>query len=96
MYILEQNVNYVISIYLVVMNLVGFTVMGIDKRRAITKKWRISENTLIIIAFIGGGIGAWFGMYVYRHKTKHVKFVIILPLTVIIYLALLLKIFCFI
>lgn len=65
--------------------------MGIDKQRAIKRKWRIPERTLLFIAVIGGGIGAFFGMYGFRHKTKHAKFVIILPLSAVIYLVLTLK-----
>ena len=69
-----------LSLYLVVINVVTFVVYGIDKRRAIKGKWRISEKALIMLAVCGGSIGAWIGMQVFRHKTKHLLFVIGVPL----------------
>lgn len=72
-------------IYIVVMSLICFVTMGVDKRKAIHNKWRISEVTLILIAFLGGGMGSFLGMRWFRHKTKHVKFVVFIPLTAIMY-----------
>ena len=57
--------------YLVMMNLIGFAVMGIDKKRAVKKLWSIPESTLFIIALIGGSIGSIIGMRVFHHKTRH-------------------------
>lgn len=54
-----------------------------DKRRAINGKRRISENSLFAIALLGGGIGSLIGMYAFRHKTKHAKFVVGMPLAAI-------------
>ena len=71
--------------YLLIMSVTGFVAMGIDKRRAIKKGWRISERTLLLIALLGGGIGSFLGMRVFRHKTKHLKFTIILPLSAVLY-----------
>lgn len=71
--------------YLCILNVLGFILMGADKRRAIRKAWRIPESTLFITAFLGGGIGSFIGMYVFRHKTKHRKFVILLPIAAVIY-----------
>lgn len=82
-----------IAIYLGVMSLIGFVIMGIDKRKAVTGQWRISENTLLLIAIIGGGIGSFLGMQTFRHKTKKIKFKIVLPLTALIYAAVCLKLF---
>ena len=62
--------------YLVIMNLTGLFAMGVDKSRAQQKKWRIPEKTLFLIALLGGALGTWSGMYIYRHKTKHGYFVI--------------------
>lgn len=64
--------------------MVGVSIMYIDKQRAIKHKWRIPEKTLFLIAIVGGSIGTWCGMYLFRHKTKHVKFVIGFPLILII------------
>lgn len=58
-------------VYLVVMNLIGFAMMGIDKRKAIKKEWRISEAALFTAALIGGSLGCILGMRQFRHKTKH-------------------------
>lgn len=65
--------------YVMVVNLVAFLLYGIDKNRAKNKKWRISERTLLGVAAIGGSVGALLGMYGFRHKTKHWKFRILLP-----------------
>ena len=65
--------------YLLVLNVVGFTWMGIDKRRAKKGKWRISERSLILCAVLGGSVGSLLGMRCFRHKTKHPKFYIGIP-----------------
>lgn len=57
--------------YLVIVNIVGFVIMGVDKRRAIRGAWRISEASLFFTAFIGGSLGCILGMQHFRHKTKH-------------------------
>ncbi len=73
------------------MTLLGFAVMGIDKRRARRRAWRIQEKTLIAIAFLGGGIGSLAGMYVFHHKTKHKKFLVLFPAAALIYFLILLR-----
>ena len=70
--------------YLIVINIVTFLVYGIDKWKAKQGSWRISEATLLILAVIGGSIGALLGMNVWRHKTMHKKFKYGLPLILII------------
>ena len=69
----------IITGYLVVLNLIGFALMGIDKRRAVKKLWRIPESTLFIIALIGGSIGSIFAMRIFHHKTRHWYFVYGMP-----------------
>ena len=71
-------------IYLIVINLIAFLAMYIDKRRAKYGKWRIPEQTLFILALIGGSIWAIAGMYTFRHKTKKLKFTIGLPTILIL------------
>ena len=66
--------------YLIVINVVTFLVYGIDKWKAKQGSWRISEATLLILAVIGGSIGALLGMKVWRHKTMHKKFKYGVPL----------------
>ncbi len=77
-----------IMIYLTVINLISCLVMYIDKQKAIHKKWRISEANLLILSTIGGSIGMLLGMSFFRHKTKHKKFTIGVPLILIIQLSL--------
>ena len=69
----------IIAGYFLVMNLIGFAIMGIDKRRAIKRLWRIPESTFFIVALIGGSLGSIIGMQVFRHKTKHWYFVYGMP-----------------
>lgn len=66
--------------YLAAVNLLGFALMGLDKRRAVKNQWRIPEKNLFLAAFLGGSIGSWIGMYTFRHKTRHIGFVIGMPL----------------
>jgi uncharacterized membrane protein YsdA (DUF1294 family) len=66
--------NKIIIIYLIIINITSFILMLVDKRKAIKHKWRISEATLLGSAIIGGSIGMLSGMYLFRHKTKHLKF----------------------
>lgn len=73
-----------IIIYLIIINLVGFSAMGIDKRKAEKMKWRIPEKTLFLITLFGGGIGTIAGMYTFRHKTKKKHFTIGLPVILIV------------
>ena len=68
-----------IIIYLVIINIIGFLAMLIDKQKAKRGSWRIPEKTLIILTAIGGGIGTLIGMYTFRHKTKKLKFTIGIP-----------------
>ena len=73
-----------ILIYLVVINIIAFAMMGIDKRKAIKRRWRIPEKSLFLSAILGGSIGAIAGMQLFRHKTKHTKFVIGMPAILIL------------
>lgn len=72
-----------IILYLLTINIIGFLAMYIDKEKAKKGKWRIKENTLLVITLLGGGIGTIAGMYSFRHKTKKMKFVIGFPVIVI-------------
>ncbi len=68
-----------ITIYLIIINLIGFLSMFIDKKKAKWGRWRIPENTLFMYAILGGTVGSLIGMYVFRHKTKKTKFKIGMP-----------------
>ena len=73
-----------ILIYFLIINLISFLVMYVDKRKAKWGKWRIKESTLFTLVLLGGGIGGIAGMYVFRHKTKKTRFVIGFPAILII------------
>jgi uncharacterized membrane protein YsdA (DUF1294 family) len=74
--------------YLIIVNIAGFSLMGIDKTKAKSHAWRIPEKTLFIASLIGGSVGTWGGMYFFRHKTKHWYFVIGMPLILAVQVAL--------
>ena len=66
--------------YLLVINVVALVAYGLDKRKAKKGAWRTPEKTLLLLAAVGGAWGAWMGMKVFRHKTQHWKFRILVPL----------------
>lgn len=78
----------IILIYLAAVNLVSFVMYGIDKYKAKKAKWRIPEATLLLMATIGGSIGAWAGMQVWHHKTLHKKFKYGVPVIFLLQIAL--------
>lgn len=69
--IMSNPVYSIILTYFIVLNLAGLISMGIDKRKAIKKSWRIPEATLFVFALFGGSLGSTLGMFLFRHKTKH-------------------------
>ena len=73
-----------IVIYLLIINVLGFLMMGFDKWKAKRGRWRIPENTLFMFTILGGGIGTIIGIYVFRHKTKKLKFTVGMPLILIL------------
>ena len=74
--------------YLIIINVLAFFLMGMDKKKAQTGAWRIPEKTLFLSAILGGSIGAIAGMQLFRHKTKHKTFVIGMPGILIVQLLL--------
>ena len=77
-----------LAYYLLAINAVAFIVYGIDKYKAKKAKWRISESTLLLLAVLGGSVGAWMGMKVWHHKTMHKKFKYGIPAILLIQIAL--------
>ncbi len=73
--------------YLIAVNVLGFALMGIDKAKARRGAWRIPEKALFLTALLGGSVGAYLGMFAFRHKTKHLSFVLGLPLILLLQLA---------
>ena len=78
----------IIAGYLALMNLIGFAMMGIDKRRAVKKQWRIRESSLFLVALIGGSAGCLIGMRTFHHKTKHWYFVYGMPAILVLQICL--------
>jgi len=83
-----ENILLIFVIWITAINLITFAAYGIDKSRAIKNEWRISEATLIGLAVVGGSIGAYAGMKVFHHKTRHAKFRIGVPLIFAVQVAL--------
>lgn len=79
--------------YILIVNLVGFVIMGVDKKRAVRGAWRISERSLFLTAIIGGSLGCILGMQHFRHKTKHWYFKYGMPAILLIQILLIL-LFC--
>ena len=73
-----------IIFWLIAANTAAFLLFGVDKLRAIHSRWRIPEAVLLTVAVLGGGVGAFFGMEVFRHKTRHAKFRIFIPLCILL------------
>lgn len=72
------------TIYFIMMNIIGFALMGIDKERAKKGAWRIPEKTLFACALLGGSLGTALGMSTFRHKTKHWYFKYGMPLILVV------------
>ncbi len=90
-----MTVEQIILIYLLSINILTFGVYGIDKALAKAQKFRISESALLMLTFLFGSIGALCGMFLFRHKTKKKKFLILVPLMLIAQSALLVWFFFF-
>lgn len=66
-----MTLSSLFTIYWAVLNLAGFAMMGIYKKRAIRGAWRISEASLFLTALLGGALGCTLGMHCFHHKTRH-------------------------
>lgn len=84
---MKEMIPVIIAGYLVLINLAAFIAMGVDKSKAKRGAWRIPEKTLFLLSLLGGSIGSLAGMYAFRHKTRHMKFVIGMPAILILHLA---------
>ena len=84
---MKQYILPALGVYLLLVNLWAFALMGVDKRRAKKDKWRIRERTLFLPVLLGGGAGGILGMKVFRHKTKHWYFRFGFPAILILELA---------
>ena len=87
-----STIDTIIIGYAIVINVITLMMYGIDKWKAKHSKWRIPEATLLIMAAVGGSIGAWTGIKLFHHKTLHKKFkygvpaILILQLAIIVFI----------
>jgi uncharacterized membrane protein YsdA (DUF1294 family) len=79
-----MDTSFIFFTYLMLVNLAGFSIMGIDKKKAKKNEYRIPEKTLFMWAIVGGSIGSIIGMYFFRHKTRHLSFQIGMPLILLV------------
>lgn len=77
------------SYYLFIINIIAFCIIYIDKQKARNKKWRVSEKCIFFVSFIGGGLGTFISMLIFRHKTKKWYFIIGIPCIIILQICLL-------
>ena len=77
----------ILLLYLLIINLLGFILYGVDKAKSKGKGRRIPERVLLWVARLGGGVGCWMGMMLFRHKTKHDRFMALVPLWTILWAA---------
>lgn len=80
------QIQIIVLSYIIIINLIAFVLYGIDKKRAIRNEYRTRESVLLWIARLGGAIGSWLGIKLFRHKTKHTKFRIVVPLWIVIWI----------
>ena len=78
-----MNFNFFLA-YLVIINILSFCIYGIDKSAAVKEKWRIPNRVLLGLAAVGGSIGAWAGMYIFRHKTQKWYYTITVPVMLLL------------
>lgn len=83
-------IQTVLLIWALAWTLIAFALMGIDKWKAKHDSWRIPEKTLFLSAILGGSVGALAGMYLFRHKTKHLSFTVGMPLILAVQIVLVL------
>jgi uncharacterized membrane protein YsdA (DUF1294 family) len=88
----EVRMEYLIA-YIFIINIISFSVMYYDKKRSIRHKWRVPESRLFLFACILGSLGMWVGMYIFKHKTKHRRFVFGVPIILIIQLIIMFMLF---
>ena len=81
-----------IIIYLIIINIISFLAIFIDKKKAEKEKWRIKESTLLLLSIFGGSIGGILGMYIFHHKTKKPRFYVGLPVIIVLQILLIIAI----
>ena len=77
---------FILAIYLILINLIAVIVTIYDKLCAVKRRWRVKESTLLLLSALGGGISMYITMLLIRHKTRHIKFMLGIPLILIVQL----------
>ena len=77
---------YLLWVYLGIVNVAGFILPAVDKRRAKKDRWRIRESTLFLISALGGAVAMYISMRLFHHKTKHKRFMIGIPVIIVLQL----------
>ncbi|MGN0438574.1 MAG: DUF1294 domain-containing protein, partial [Lachnospiraceae bacterium] len=80
------KINYFLICYYIFVNFIAFVLYGADKHKAVKHQWRIPEKVLLGIAFLGGCLGAFLGMKVFHHKTKHMLFQLLVPVAIVLHI----------
>jgi len=86
-------IEIIAAVIFVLWNIITFAMYGADKRKAKKGRWRVSEAALIACAFFMGGIGSFLGMRVFRHKTQHLKFKLLVPLAIVLNISVIVLLF---
>ncbi len=86
----------IVLLYLLIINTAAAIAAIIDKRRAVRCQWRVPERTLLLLGLFGGALGEFITMRLIRHKTKHMKFMILLPLFIVLHIAVIVFLIVFI
>lgn len=76
---------YLYVVYYLIMNIIAFALYGVDKKRAVNRQWRIPEIVLLGLAFLGGAVGAFIAMRVFRHKIRYARFGMGVPVMILIH-----------
>lgn len=80
-----------VMIYLIMINILAFLMMTLDKYKARKHAWRVPEKSFFLLSIIGGSLGTWIGMYICHHKTRHWYFVVGIPIILLLQILLILK-----
>ena len=86
---------YILILYLLIINLFSITITIFDKYRAIKRKYRVRERTLLLLSAFGGSVGMYITMQVIRHKTRHIKFMVGIPLIIILQIILAIMVYIY-
>lgn len=81
------DIKTVLATYFIIVNIVGFIMSAVDKSAAKRHKWRVPEKNLFAVSLLGGAVGTLMSMLIFRHKTKHKRFMIGIPLIIFVQLS---------